>query len=91
MMLSQTDINCGETLRITHVAAIYSQLASAVAQGARIRINISDLNQVDTAGLQLLYGFQRDAAMRGIELHWSTPTSALRDATRILGLPAFYQ
>ncbi|WP_409524122.1 STAS domain-containing protein [Nitrincola sp. MINF-07-Sa-05] len=95
MASNQTEISCGEVLGIAQAAVFHSQLSDAwehsLAVRSAIRIDISGLNQVDAAGMQLLYGFQRDASAKGIELHWSEPTPALRDAVNILGIPEFYK
>ena len=91
MTSSLTEINCGEVLTIAQVATLHSQLSAIRQQGSIVRIDISKLSQVDTAGVQLLLGFQRDASAKGIGLLWSESPPALRDAVRILGMPAFYE
>jgi len=91
MTSSLTEIDCGEVLTIAQSATLHSQLADIREQDSAVSMNISQLKQVDTAGVQLLYGFQRDAAAKGMNLLWSEPPPVLRDAASILGMPAFYE
>lgn len=58
-----------------------------MAEGRAVSLNAS---RVDTAALQLLYEFQRDAIAQGLVTIWSKPSKVFCDAVDILGMHAFY-
>lgn len=87
---SISEIDCGEQLTIARCAEIYAQLLAAMAEGQAVSIDASRVERVDTAALQLLYGFQRDARAQGLVTIWSDPSKVFCDAVDILGMDAFY-
>jgi len=91
MSESLVEIDCGEIADIAQVAALYSRLRLAIDDGLSVRLNISRLERVDTAFLQLLYSFQRDAVAKGVRLDWSKPAQPFCEAVGILGMPDFYR
>jgi ABC-type transporter Mla MlaB component len=84
------EIDFGEKLSITHCAEIYPQLMQAMAEGRAVSLNVSRVDQVDTAAVQLLFSFQRDAVTRGLVTIWSKPSKVFCDAVDTLGMHAFY-
>jgi anti-anti-sigma regulatory factor len=84
------EIQCGEQLNISHCGDLYAQLLTAMAEGQAVSIDISQVERVDTAALQLLYGFQRDAKAQGVVTIWSQASKVFCDAVDILGMDAFY-
>jgi ABC-type transporter Mla MlaB component len=84
------EIPCGEQLNISHCAELYTQLLTAMAEGQAVSIDISQLERVDTAALQLLYDFQREAKSQGLVTIWSQASKVFCDAVDILGMDAFY-
>ena len=86
-----TEIQCGEQLTIAHCAEIYAQLLAAIVAGQAVNIDVSQLQRVDTAALQLFYSFQRDAKVQGLVTIWSEPSKVFCDAVDILGMDAFYR
>ena len=89
-MNSICEIPCGEQLTITHCADIYAQLLLAMTEGQAVSIDVSQVERVDTAALQLLYGFQRDAKVQGLVTIWSQASKVFCDAVDILGMDQFY-
>lgn len=89
-MDSISEINCGEQLTIAQCAEVYAQLLAAMAEGQAVSFDISKVERVDTAALQLLYGFQRDARSQGLVTIWSEASLVFCDAVDILGMDAFY-
>ena len=61
-------------------------LLQSLEGGAPIRIDLGDLVEVDTAGVQLLLAYRHEARRRGIEVEWVDATPTLLDALRLLGL-----
>lgn len=84
------EIQCGEQLNISHCADIHSKLLTAMAEGQAVSIDVSQVERVDTAALQLLYGFQRDAKAQGLVTIWSQASNVFCDAVDTLGMDAFY-
>lgn len=84
-------INCGEVFGIAQVKEVFSQFSAAYEENLVVSIDISRLKRIDTAALQLLYSFQRDAIARGIRIYWSRASTAFCDAARILGRPVYGQ
>ena len=87
---SISEIDCGKQLTIAHCNGIYAQLLAAMAEGQAVSIDLSKVERADTAALQLLYSFQRDALARGLVTIWSEPSKVFCDAVDILGMNAFY-
>lgn len=90
-MNSISDIQCGEQLTIAQCAEIYAQLLAAMAEGQAVNIDVSQLQRIDSAALQLFYSFQRDARAQGLVTIWSEPSKVFCDAVDILGMGAFYR
>ncbi len=90
-MNSINEIQCGEQLTIAHCADIYAQLLAAMAEGQAVNIDVSQLQRIDTAALQLFYSFQRDARAQGVVTIWSEPSKVFCDAVDILGMDPFYR
>lgn len=84
------EIDCGEQLTIASCAEIYAQLLAAMAEGQAVNIDASQVIKVDTAALQLLYSFQRDARAQGLVTIWSDPSKVFCDAVDTMGMDAFY-
>ncbi|WP_438971105.1 STAS domain-containing protein [Methylophaga sp.] len=86
-----SDINLGESLSIAQVSDLHKQLLSSFEQERAVNFDLSRIERVDTAAIQLLYCFQRDACAQGIVVIWSNPSKDFCEAVDILGIPAFYQ
>lgn len=85
------DIEFGESLSIAQVGELYGQLLTSIADEKAINLDLSQIERVDTAAIQLLYSFQRDAAAQGLVIIWSNPSKVFCDAVDILDVPAFYR
>jgi anti-anti-sigma regulatory factor len=84
------EIQFSEQFTIRHCADTYAQLLMAMAEGQAVSIDISQIERIDTAALQLLYAFQRDAKAQGLVTIWSDASKVFCDAVDILGMDAFY-
>ncbi|TBW55436.1 STAS domain-containing protein [Marinobacter halodurans] len=85
------EIDCGQVFGIAEVADVYARLYAAIEENLDIKLDISRLERIDTAALQLLYGLERDAAAHGVRLCWSDPSAAFLESAGILGMPGFYR
>ncbi len=78
-------VQLGELLTIEQVAAMHAEFGRHLHADSVV-LEAGALARVDAAGLQLLAAFVRTARARGVRVEWRSPTPALREATRRLGL-----
>lgn len=74
-----------ESLTIADCGPLYERIKSGLEQGERVCLNISDCEDVDTAGLQLLAAIQNDADV-SLKVLWTKPSQAISDKATRLGL-----
>jgi anti-anti-sigma regulatory factor len=79
-------IACGEALGIAEVADVYATLLAALAEGSPVDLDISKLESVDAAALQMLYAFSKEMATQGSSLTWTSPSEAFSRSSKLLGL-----
>lgn len=79
-------IACGEALGIAEVADVYATLLAALAEGSPVDLDISQLERVDAAALQMLYAFSKELATQGLSLTWTPPSEAFSRSIDLLGL-----
>lgn len=84
--MAETVIECGETLGIADVGDLYARLLTEVAEGNVMRFDISQLERVDAAALQMLYAYSKEAEKQGHTLRWDAPSEAFLRSARLLGL-----
>ncbi|SFR85920.1 STAS domain-containing protein [Dyella sp. OK004] len=71
--------------RIADLPAVKAELQAALST-ASAELDASAVERVDTAALQLLAVFRREAASKGLAVAWVGASAALRDAAALLGL-----
>lgn len=76
----------GEILGIADVVTLKESLLGCLEKGKPVTLDVSGLDSVDTAALQLLLAFRIEAQKRGIDVHWKKPSETLLDNARIIGL-----
>jgi anti-anti-sigma regulatory factor len=81
-------IDCKSSLDISGVESLHAMLTGALAGGKGVLLRAGDVQRADTAALQLLTAFARDAQLRGVALQWQSPSPAVCRAARLLGLTA---
>jgi anti-anti-sigma regulatory factor len=79
-------IACGEALGIADVADVYATLLSALAEGSSVDLDISKLERIDAAALQMLYAFSKELATQGSSLTWTMPSEAFSRSAKLLGM-----
>lgn len=71
--------------RLAELAAVKAQLLEAL-DAPLVHIDGAAVERVDTAALQLLVVFRREAAARGQSPAWQGVSAVMRDAAALLGL-----
>lgn len=82
---------CGTLVLASHcgmkdAAALKQSLCEALAQDGPVQLDVSAVERVDTATMQLLCAFVRDRAEQQRETRWLGDSSAIREAARLLGI-----
>ena len=74
-------------LTLREMAEVYQQLSDQLDLGVtQFVIDISDLQQVDGAGLQLMAAFAKEISTRGGTLEWKSVTASVQDSAMQIGL-----
>jgi ABC-type transporter Mla MlaB component len=71
---------------VSQAAALKEQLAALLEQPLPVTLDISSLQRIDTAGLQVITAFVRDRAAHGREVAWHGEAPVLATAAQLLGL-----
>lgn len=79
-------LTLGADCTVAQADALKSALASRVAETGPVTLEVSALQRIDTAGLQLLAAFVRDRRAAGRAVAWGGRASALETAAQLLGL-----
>jgi len=79
-------IVCEKNLDITVVGEIVARLREALAAGPVVEIDAAAVERVDTACLQALCVFSREAKINGVSLNWRSVSPSFRAAADLLGL-----
>ncbi|NQY27639.1 MAG: STAS domain-containing protein [Piscirickettsiaceae bacterium] len=79
-------IDCGDSLNISGVGDLYAKLLTALAEGLVITLNVSKIERIDAAALQMLYAFSKEAAEHGNPIDWSDASDAFCRGAQLLGL-----
>lgn len=81
----------GVSCTIHEAQALRAQLLAEAAHPGPYEIDGSGVQQIDTAGLQLVVAFALDCLERGISYAWKGRSPALDDAIRVLGVAALLE
>lgn len=85
-MSNGQEIECGERMTIEHVESLYGQLESALLEYDQIELIAAQVQQCDTASLQLIANVFRIIKARGHTIKWVTPSDTILNVAGILGL-----
>ena len=75
------------TTGLREAAAFRQSLLDLLAEAQTVVIDVSQVERVDTAALQLLYAFERERRARGAGVVWQGESAAFRNGVKTLGLP----
>lgn len=84
----RTELILTGVLDVSCARDAYQTLNEALIRALPLEIDTGGLERLDTAALQLLVAFGRVARERGLQLHWSSVSQALRGSAELLGLAA---
>lgn len=83
---NMSHINWQDVLDISRSEEMRSELEVVLSEGKPCQIDLSEVTKVDTAAMQVLASFAKDAQTKGIELHWNGTCPAFDDAKSLLGM-----
>ena len=78
-----------KTLHISHAERLRDELESLLDSDANIRLDISDVETVDTASLQILCALKTSLLASKGEIEWLGTSPALLAAAQRLGVQEF--
>ena len=79
-------IQLDEVLDISTVGELRNILLLALEDKQPVRLAGTDIARADTAALQMLSAFIKDAKAQAQEVAWEAPSAALLEAAQLLGL-----
>jgi len=79
-------IDCGDALGISGVGDLHTQILMELSEGHEIQFDVSQLERIDAAALQMIYAFSKEAATNGTPLVWNEPSEAFVKSAKLLGL-----
>lgn len=79
-------IKCGQVLGIAELEVLYPRLLSLLLEEKAIVFDGGDVEQVDTAALQLLHAFVKEANIHGNSVHWQSISDIFLQNARVLGM-----
>ena len=81
-----TNIDCGEILDISSIQDMYSRFRAAIEAEQAVMVDVSKIEHIDTAALQLLCVFNQEAQTKNIDIQWQQPSEILSNAVEMSGL-----
>ena len=79
-------IDCGDSLNIAGVGDLYAELLAALADGKAVKLDVSKIERIDAAALQMLYAFSGEAEEHGQPISWAQASEAFCRGAKLLGL-----
>lgn len=70
-------------------AAIRHQLLAALDDARDVEVDLSQVTEIDSAGVQLIVAAKREAAARNKDLHFSGCSGVVLDVIGLLGLSQY--
>ncbi|MCO7226121.1 STAS domain-containing protein [Pleionea sp. CnH1-48] len=86
-MGNKVSVSCGSHLDIQHANALKERLVKALEKNPEsFVINGGKVERTDSAGVQLLFSFIREARQKDIDISWQKPSEELLRGVQILGM-----
>lgn len=82
-------ICCNACLDISGAHDLYSRLHAALTACQPVLLDATHVERTDTAVLQMLCAFIRDAQTSGMVVQWQQPSPALQHAAWLLNVSAY--
>jgi len=80
----------GSELTIKNIASFKQCIDESLAQEMEIRLDSSDLQKIDTAGLQLLFCLQKSLRKSGHQIDWVSKSEVVESASKIIGIEILF-
>ena len=84
-------VTLGPSCTIHEVQALRAHMIEQAALPGPYEIDGGQVQQIDTAGVQLVVAFALDCLERGISYSWKNRSPALDEAVRVLGVAALLE
>lgn len=81
-------IALGPSLTIQEALGLKQQLGGILSAGGAVHVDGAGVRSADTAGIQLLVAFSKEAKMRNVEIIWRGASEVLLQSAARLGLSA---
>jgi anti-anti-sigma regulatory factor len=79
-------IDCGDALGISSVGDMHTRILMELSEGYEIQFDVSQIERIDAAALQMIYAFSKEADTNGTPLVWDEPSEAFIRSAKLLGL-----
>lgn len=79
-------VRLDEILDISAVGELRDELLASLESGQAVELSAAAVERIDTAALQVLSAFCKDARDRAQQVTWHEPSPALIEAVGLLGL-----
>jgi len=81
-----SELAVGDSVDISRVGIVYAEMKKSLQTSQAVSLNISEINHIDGAGMQLIYAYLTAAKDQGLELSVSEPSASVRAVAKLLGL-----
>lgn len=68
------------------MADFYATLLTSLAEGGPVVLDVSNIERIDAAAMQMLYAFSKELTSHGASLNWISPSEAFCRSAKLLGL-----
>lgn len=85
-MAENIEIPCDTRITIAAVESYFEKFETALNSGSSVTLQADEVEQVDTAFLQMICTFKTSLNDLGLALSWQSPSDALMLAATNLGL-----
>lgn len=89
-MVKSHRLTIADDMNIYHVGEQKQQLIDALAQHKALELDLSQVEQIDTAGLQLLILVKREALRLGKEIRITAHSQAVREIIDFCHLAVYF-
>jgi phospholipid transport system transporter-binding protein len=84
--MSPPTVRLPASLSVRECAALKQQLLLLMDSADEVRVDLADVELIDTAALQLLFAFSRERIAKGLSTSWIGDSPIFRSAATTVGL-----
>ncbi len=88
-MIRKNDVSLAGEVTVFNAGAVRDRLISALEDTDDVDVDLSQVTEIDSAGVQLIVAAKREAEARHKAMHFSGCTPAVLDVVTLLGLSAY--